>query len=108
MVVASAQNVPRTIFVAPKLSPGATYTWEVTAANGEKESAQFILLTAEQTASWQRVRSQFSQSHLALGLVAEQLGMLTIAEREYQELGRQFPKAEAPARLLENVQALRD
>jgi hypothetical protein len=107
-VVASAQNIPRTIFVSPKLNPGATYTWEVTAANGERESAQFIVLTAEQTASWQRVRSKFSQSHLALGLVAEQLGMLTVAEREYQELARQFPKAEAPARLLENVQALRD
>lgn len=107
-VVQSAQNIPRTIFVSPKLTPGATYTWEVTAANGEIETAQFVVLTTEQAASWQRIRSQFAQSHLALGLVAEQLGMLTIAEREYQELGRQFPKAEAPARLLENVQALRD
>jgi hypothetical protein len=108
MVVTSAQNVPRTIFVSPKLSPGATYTREITAANGEVQSAQFLVLAPEQTAVWQRVRSQFSQSHLALGLVAEQLGMLTIAEKEYQELGRQFPQAEAPARLLENVQALRD
>jgi hypothetical protein len=107
LVVASAQNVMRTIFVSPKLTPGDTYTWEVTASNGESENAQFVILTAEQAADWQRVRSQFSQSHLALGLVAEQLGLLTIAEREYQELSRQFPKAEAPERLLENVQALR-
>jgi hypothetical protein len=72
------------------------------------QTAQFVVLSLEQTAAWQRVRSQFAQSHLALGLVAEQLGMLSVAEREYQELGRQFPNAEAPARLLENVQALRD
>lgn len=107
-VVASAQNVPRTIFVSPRLIPGATYTWEVTAANGETETAQFVVLTAEQLAGWQRVRAQFAQSHLALGLVAEQLGLLSTAEREYQELARQFPNAEAPARLLQNVQALRE
>jgi hypothetical protein len=105
---ASAQNVPRTIFVTPRLIPGATYTWEVTASNGEAENAHFVILTTEQAAGWQKVRSQFSQSHLALGVVAEQLGLLTIAEREYQELARQFPNAEAPARLLANVQALRE
>lgn len=107
-VAASAENVPRTIFVTPRLNPGATYTWEVTASNGEVESAQFVVLTAEQAAGWQQVRSRFSQSHLAVGVVAEQLGLLTIAEREYQELSRQFPNAEAPARLLANVQALRE
>lgn len=108
LVVVTVQNIPRTFFVSPKLNPGATYTWEVTAANGMTESAQFVVLTAEQIVAWQRFRSQAAQSHLALGLVAEQLGLLTIAEREYQELAHQFPNAEAPARLLENVQALRD
>ena len=34
--------------------------------------------------------------------------MLAVAEREYQALGKAFPQAEAPARLLANVQALRD
>jgi hypothetical protein len=108
-VSASAQNVRNPIWVVPMmLQRGEVYTWEVTAANGESQKAQFIVLTTEQAADWQTVRSQFSESHLALGLVAQQLGLLTIAEREYQELARRFPKAEAPARLLQNVLGLRE
>ncbi|MEI9814112.1 MAG: hypothetical protein WDO18_16360 [Acidobacteriota bacterium] len=108
-IVASAQNIFNTSWVVPaKLERGGVYTWEVSGVTSEFENAQFVILTTEQVAEWQRVRSQFSMSHLALGVMAEQLGMLSIAEREYQELGRQFPNAEAPARLLSNVQALRD
>ncbi len=54
------------------------------------------------------MRKQFKESHLALGLAAEELGMLSTAEREYKELARQFPNAEAPARLLANVLSLRE
>jgi hypothetical protein len=108
-VVAQAQNLFNTSWVMQgKLNPGETYMWEVTASNGETQSAAFIVLTTEQVAEWQRIRAQFGQSPLALGLAAEQFGMLTVAEREYQELARQFPRAEAPARLLANVLSLRE
>lgn len=108
-VVAKAENLFNTSWVlSMKLEPGATYNWQVTAANGESQSASFIVLTTEQAAEWGRIRGQFAQSHLAMGLAAEQFGMLSVAEREYQELAREFPRAEAPARLLANVVALRD
>jgi len=108
-VVASAQNVPNAALVLPaKLDRGARYTWQVTASNNETQDATFLVMTADDFTEWQRVRSQFAQSHLALGLTAEHFGMLSVAEREYKELGREFPNAEAPARLLNNVLALRD
>ncbi len=108
-VIASAQNISAPNFVMPmKLNRGETYSWEVTASNGETQSASFVLITTEELEDWQMVRKQFKESHLALGLAAEELGMLSTAEREYQELARQFPNAEVPARLLANVLSLRE
>lgn len=108
-IVASAQNIPNTAMVLPKkLNPGATYTWQVTASNNESQGAAFLVMTTESVAEWQRVRRDFPQSHLALGLMAEHFGLLGTAEREYQALVREFPNAEAPARLLANVLALRE
>ena len=108
-VVASAKNVPNVAMVMPrKLEPGLTYTWQVTAANNEYQEASFIVMTVEDMAEYQRARGEFSKSHLALGLMAEHYGLLSIAEREYKELGREFPNAEAPLRLLGNVLALRE
>ncbi|MEP6960681.1 MAG: hypothetical protein ABI995_01285 [Acidobacteriota bacterium] len=107
--VVTSAAVQITNFVVPKdLVRGATYTWRVTAANGESQAASFIVLTEEQVGDWQGVRLQFKESHLVLGTVAEQLGMLSRAEREYQEFSKAFPQAEAPARLLANVLALRE
>ena len=108
-VIASSQNLPTTTLVMSKnLTPGLTYTWTVTAANMEYQDASFVVMKAEDTAEWLRVRGDFKESHLALGLMAEHYGLLSMAEREYRELARQYPKAEAPARLLSNVIALRD
>jgi hypothetical protein len=100
-VVVSARNVANLAWVVPtRLNRGAVYSWKVTAANKQFETASFIVLKEEQVMEWQEVRSQHANSHLALGVTAEQLGMLSVAEREYTELARQFPQAEAPARLL--------
>ncbi len=46
-------------------------------------------------------------SHLVVGLVAQQLGMLAIAEREYTELTKSFPDSNTAALLLNNVSDLR-
>jgi hypothetical protein len=108
-VVASASNLQNPVWVLKtRLSPGSVYTWTVTAANGNSEEASFVVMTAEEVEDWRRVRSKFGNSHLALGLAAQHYGLLSIAEQEYQELQKQFPRAEAPARLLANVLALRE
>jgi hypothetical protein len=108
-IVVNAPNVPNAAMVLPKkLNPGATYTWQVTASNSESQDATFVVLSTENLAEWQGVRRGFPQSHLALGLMAEHFGLLSTAEREYQALAREFPNAEAPARLLANVIGLRE
>jgi hypothetical protein len=108
-IVMSSQNIPNTALVLQKkLDPGATYSWQVTASNNESQDATFVVMSTENVAEWQRVRREFPQSHLALGLMAEHFGLLNTAEREYQALAREFPNAEAPARLLANVIALRE
>src|SRR4029078_9803120 len=90
------------------LERGGKYTWEVTAGNHDVEMGSFKVMDAEAMATWQDVRRELQESHLVLWLVAEELGMLSVAEREYQALIKAFPNAEAPARLLTNVQRLRD
>lgn len=108
-IVVSAPNIPNTAWVMPKkLNPGATYFWQVTASNNETQDASFVVMTTENVTELQRARRDFPQSHLALGLLAEHFGLLSTAEREYQALVREFPNAEAPARLLANVTSLRE
>jgi hypothetical protein len=108
-IVATAQSIPVPSFLIPvKLERDKTYSWEVTAGDGEVQGASFVILSDQDTDDWQMVRKQFKDSPLALGLAAEHLGMLSTAEREYKELARQYPNAEAPARLLANVLSLRE
>ena len=108
-VIARVEALPNLNWLVPMpLERGATYSWEVTGANRDIETASFIVMDAESAAEWQAVRREYQNLPLVLGLVAEQLGMLSVAEREYQALIKAFPNAEAPARLLANVQALRD
>ena len=108
-VIAHIDGLPTQLWLVPMpLERGGKYTWQVTAGNKDTESASFIVMSTEAMAEWQDVRREFKDSHLVLGLVAEELGLLTVAEREYQALIKAFPNAEAPARLLTNVQRLRD
>jgi hypothetical protein len=108
-VLANVQSLGALSWLPPvQLERGARYSWEVTSATKEVETASFIVLDQESASLWQEIRREYRDSHLVLGLVAEELGMLTVAEREYQALIRAFPQAEAPARLLANVVAIRD
>jgi len=108
-VIAKIDGLPILNWLVPQpLERGMTYSWQVTAGNGDVETASFVIMDEESVALWADIRRQYKDSHLVLGLVAEDLGMLTVAEREYQELIKAFPRAEAPGRLLVNVQALRD
>lgn len=108
-VIARIESIPVFVWLVPvTLERGARYSWQVTAGNGEVETASFIVLDAQTGQEWQEIRRDFKDSHLVLGLVAEEFGLLTVAEREYKELIKAFPNAEGPARLLANVEALRD
>ena len=99
------QNTSWTVPVS--LRPGGIYTWQVTVP-GMVERASFRVLDQAEQNLWKGIRAGHADSHLALGLVAQQLGLLVFAEREFRKLTEQYPDSETAARLLENVVALRD
>ena len=61
-----------------------------------------------QVISWKAMQAAHRNSHLVIGLVAQQLGMLAIAEREYTALTKAYPESETAALLLNNVTDLRN
>jgi len=107
-VIARAQGIQNTSWmVLTPLRRGADYTWQV-ASSGATEQASFRVLDDGQDMLWRAMLAAHKDSHLIIGLVAEQLGMLAIAEREYTALTKAFPESNTAALLLNNVGELRN
>jgi hypothetical protein len=107
-VLSRAQGIQNTSWtVLMPLRRGAEYTWQVTVA-GATESAAFRVLDDGQDMLWNAMQAAHPDSHLVLGLVAQQLGLLGIAEREYTSLTKAYPDSNTAALLLNNVSELRD
>jgi hypothetical protein len=108
-VVASVPNIRNLAVLVPtKLEPGQTYSWQVVSVSNETQQAYFTVLPADDAAEWRRLRAEYAEMPLPLGLAAEHFGLLTVAEEQYQALAKALPNAEAPARLYANVLTLRE
>jgi hypothetical protein len=106
-VIARAQGIQNTSWmVLTPLRRGAIYTWQVS-ITGASEQASFRVLDDGQATLWRAMLAAHRDSHLVIGLVAQQLGMLAIAEREYTELTKAYPDSTTAALLLDNVSDLR-
>jgi hypothetical protein len=106
-VIARAQGIQNTSWmVLIPLHRGGEYTWQVTVA-GQTEQASFRVLDDGQVMLWRATLAAHKDSHLVIGLVAQQLGMLAIAEREYTALTKVYPDSNTAALLLNNVTDLR-
>jgi hypothetical protein len=107
-VIARAQGIQNTSWmVLMPLRRGGEYTWQVTVA-GVTESAAFRVLDDGQMMLWKAMQAAHGDSHLLIGLVAQQLGLLAIAEREYTALTKEYPDSNTAALLLNNVSELRN
>jgi hypothetical protein len=107
-VVARGQGIANTSWMVPMpLKRGKDYIWQLTAPDAS-ERASFHIIEEEQSKLWATIKAEHAESHLVLGLVAEQFGMLGIAEREYVALAKDHPRSDIAARLLSNIQELRD
>lgn len=105
--VQGIQNISWTVLTP--LRRGGVYTWQVSVASaGASENASFRVLDDGQATLWKATLAAHRDSHLLIGLVAQQLGMLAIAEREYTALTKEFPDSNTAALLLDNVGQLRD
>ena len=107
-VIARAQGIQNTSWmVLTPLRRGGEYTWQVT-VSGATETASFRVLDEGQAMLWRAMLAAHRDSHLVIGLVAQQLGMLAIAEREYTAVTKSFPESNTAALLLDNVMELRN
>jgi len=107
-VIARAQGIQNTSWmVLTPLRRGGEYSWQVT-VTGASEQASFRVLDDGQTMLWRAMLAAHKESHLVIGLVAQQLGMLAIAEREYTALSKAYPNSNTAALLLNNVSELRN
>jgi hypothetical protein len=106
-VIARAQGIQNTSWmVLTPLHRGGEYTWQVT-VSGATEQASFRVLDDGQVMLWHAMLAAHRDSHLIIGLVAQQLGMLSIAEREYTALTKALPDSNTAGLLLNNVSDLR-
>lgn len=109
LVIARAQGIQNTSWmVFMPLRRGGEYTWLVTSPTAKVEQASFRVLDDGQATLWRAMLAAHKDSHLIIGLVAQQLGMLAIAEREYTELTKAFPDSTTAALLLNNITELRN
>jgi hypothetical protein len=107
-VIARAQGIQNTSWmVLTPLRRGGIYTWQV-AASGATEQASFRVLDDGQAMLWRAMQAAHKDSHLVIGLVAQQLGMLAIAEREYTALTKAYPDSNTAVLLLDNITELRN
>lgn len=98
------------------LRRGATYFWQVTAVADGKEilspgaaapEAKFAVLGEGEAEELKRARLSVPDSHLTLGVLYAQAGLLDEAEREFQLLVEANPKSLAALKLLRSLRELR-
>ncbi len=102
--------------VAKTLSRGAVYSWQLNVRRNGSEftipappapEARFRILSEDDAAEIGRARSQWSDSHLVLGIVYARAGLLDEAERELGALREQNPGSPEVAGLQASVEQLR-
>ena len=116
--VASSGPLSATTWRMPQpLARGVTYSWQVTARRQDGQTvtspmlpapqAKFQVLARARLDELQRVRSAYPDSHLSLGVLYAQAGLLDEAMREFQALVRANPQSPVARKLLRSVRAQR-
>ena len=115
--VASSPKISAAAWQVDKpLARNKIYLWQVTAIkNGEEikspvrpaPDAKFKILDAAKSNEIERAKKQYGNSHLLLGILYANAGLLNEAEIEFQKLLRKNPKSELARRLLRQVQSKR-
>ena len=115
LVAASPQLANRS-WSPPALSRGKTYAWQVKAIIDGQEftsprppapQAGFRILDQAKANELAKARRAYPSSHLTLGLLYAEAGLLKEAEQELRALQKANPNSEIARSLLNQVQALR-
>jgi anti-sigma factor RsiW len=114
--VATSGPLTATSWRAPQsLARGAIYSWQVTAHKKGGQSvtspappapqAKFQVLAQTRLTELRHARRLYPNSHLALGVLYAQAGLLDDAAREFQTLARDNPQADVARKLLQDVRS---
>jgi len=116
LVVTSPQLTDQSWTAAPPLKRGEIYSWQVKAVKDGQEfkaprppapQAKFRLLDEKKANELMQVRRAYASSHLTLGLLLVQAGLLDEAEQEFRALQKANLDSELARKLLSQVQAWR-
>jgi hypothetical protein len=114
LVATSPQITDHRWRVPQSLRRGRTYAWQVKAIKDGQElfspqpsapQAKFRILDAAKARELARARRAYASSHLTMGLLYVQAGLLDEAEQEFRELERANPDSSVAGRLLKRVLA---
>jgi hypothetical protein len=115
--VATSQQLPGTEWTMPdSLEGGGLYSWEVTAIKEGKEitsprppapQVRFKVLEQAKLDELDRAKHTYTNSHLVLGVLYAQAGLLDDAERELKALASANPHSHVAQKLLRSAKALR-
>lgn len=115
--VAKSEDLTTTEWTPSQPLPrGEVYQWQVTALKDGKEvasptapapEAKFKVLEQNKAEAIEQIKRKHSNSHLTLGVLYAQAGMLDDAEREFQALLNANPKSPVAQKLLNDVRAVR-
>lgn len=113
-LVAAGASVTATCWQPPqKLIRNRQYLWQVTArldgaavnsTSATLPEARFKVLSAQQARQVQRAARNYASSHLALGTLYAQAGLLDDAEREFRQLLKANPQSATAKKLLAQLQ----
>jgi hypothetical protein len=116
LVVASPQLTSNSWTAQRSLSRGRVYSWQVKAIKDGQEftsprppapQARFRVLDQAKANELMKAKRAYPSSHLALGLLYAEAGLLDEAERELRLLQKANPGSEVARSLLSQIQALR-
>ncbi len=116
-LVSSSPQITTLSWTATTALPrGHVYSWQVKATRDGQETtsprppapqAKFRVLDQAKANELTQAKRAYGSSHLALGLLYAEAGLLREAEAEFRLLRRANPDSEVAQRLLRQVQALR-
>lgn len=116
LAVSSSQLVDTSWRAPQPLKRGSIYSWQVKAVKDGQEitaprppapQAKFRILDQAKADELAQARRNYASSHLTLGLLYTQAGLLDEAERELRVLQKANPDSAVVRQWLANVQAMR-
>jgi hypothetical protein len=102
--------------ITKPLPPGGIYSWQVTALKDglaitsptlPAPQAKFKIIDRSTSGILQQAERSYPKSHLTLGVLYAEAGLLDDAEQEFRVLVRDNPRAGVAQKLLRSVQAMR-